>query len=62
MKTKDDSNNDLLICDFCGNNQYAVDKLIEAVLGRITHICGECVGVCVRVLEEDAPRKPPQPL
>jgi ATP-dependent Clp protease ATP-binding subunit ClpX len=38
-------------CSFCGKSEEQVDRLIVGLIG--VAICGECVYLCVRVLQGD---------
>jgi hypothetical protein len=40
----------LLRCTFCGKSQFEVRKLIS---GPSVFICDECVGLCVKICEDD---------
>jgi ATP-dependent Clp protease ATP-binding subunit ClpX len=45
-----------LFCDFCGESQKEVEKLIAGgQLGRPIYICNECVGLCVEILADELP-------
>lgn len=45
----DSAKPELLFCEFCGKSQNEVQKLIASP-GKV-HICDECVGVCVDILQ-----------
>ena len=47
-----------LYCSFCRKSQHTVKKLIA---GPAVHICDECVGLCVKVLEDTADSDPAKP-
>src|SRR5215467_5782797 len=40
-----------LYCSFCGKSQHEVRKLIA---GPEAAICDECIGLCVRTIDEEA--------
>ncbi len=40
-------------CSFCGRTQDQVDRLIA---GNGAYICGDCVRLCVNIVDEDVPR------
>ncbi len=42
----------ILRCSFCGRGQDEVTKLIS---GPSVFICDECVGLCVKILGDEAP-------
>jgi ATP-dependent protease Clp ATPase subunit len=46
------SNDDALLCSFCGKSKREVAKLIA---GPNVHICDECVELCNDMLDEEAP-------
>lgn len=50
--TNQNQNNskNLLICSFCGKNQYEVQKIIS---GPSVYICNECVNLCNDILQEE---------
>ena len=43
-----------LACSFCGKDQSVVSKLISSPSERPrAHICGECIDVCVSIIDEE---------
>jgi len=42
----------IMICDFCGAKDGEVNLLIASPNG--THICDECVAICVGVVADNA--------
>ncbi len=43
-----------LRCSFCGKDQSVVSKLISSPSDRPSaYICGECIDVCVSIVEEE---------
>jgi ATP-dependent protease Clp ATPase subunit len=44
------SDDDALLCSFCGKNLRQVEKLIS---GPNVHICDECVELCNEILDEE---------
>jgi len=44
----------LLYCSFCGKHQHQVAMLIA---GPDTHICDECVDLCIDIFREKMPQK-----
>ena len=50
MSKKDDKDEDILHCSFCGKSQKEVKKLVA---GRGVYICNECIDVCHSIMEEE---------
>ena len=50
MSKKDDRDEDILHCSFCGKSQKEVKKLVA---GRGVYICNECIDVCHSIMEEE---------
>lgn len=50
MKKKDDNDDEILHCSFCGKSQKEVKKLVA---GRGVYICNECIEVCSSIMEEE---------
>lgn len=48
---KDDKDDEILHCSFCGKSQKEVKKLVA---GRGVYICNECIDVCSSIMEEEA--------
>jgi ATP-dependent protease Clp ATPase subunit len=46
------SDDDALLCSFCGKSKRQVEKLIA---GPNVYICDECVELCNEILEEEVP-------
>lgn len=48
-----------ILCAFCGKSQQDANKIISSPAGRshIVYICDECVDVCAKIIEKDAPRE-----
>lgn len=44
------SDDDALLCSFCGKSKRQVDKLVA---GPNVYICDECVELCNEILEEE---------
>lgn len=44
---RDNNNNEVLHCSFCGKSQDEVKKLIA---GRGVYICDECIEVCINIV------------
>ena len=40
-------------CSFCGKRQDAVAKMIS---GPSVYICNECVALCNKILDDEAPK------
>ncbi len=51
MSKKDEKDEDILHCSFCGKSQKEVKKLVA---GRGVYICNECIDVCHSIMEEEA--------
>jgi len=51
MKPNDPARSASVCCSFCGKSQHEVRKLIA---GPQAAICDECIGLCVRIIEEEA--------
>lgn len=47
-----------MFCSFCGKAQHDVKKLIA---GPAVFICDECVGLCVKIIEETPDKDPATP-
>lgn len=43
---------DVLTCSFCGHSSAEVERLVA---GPGVHICGECVSLCQRAIDESPP-------
>jgi hypothetical protein len=52
LKNETKERYDQRFCEFCGKNEKEVQKLIASP-GQMC-ICNECVGVCVKILEDPA--------
>ncbi|MFC6558825.1 ClpX C4-type zinc finger protein [Nonomuraea cavernae] len=52
MTTRNTSRGSIRLCDFCGKTQKKVLKVIEEK-ERDSHICNECVDLCVEIIEEE---------
>ncbi|MBR6355780.1 MAG: ATP-dependent Clp protease ATP-binding subunit ClpX [Alphaproteobacteria bacterium] len=50
MTKKDDKDDEILHCSFCGKSQKEVKKLVA---GRGVYICNECIEVCSSIMEEE---------
>ncbi len=50
MNKKDDKDDEILHCSFCGKSQKEVKKLVA---GRGVYICNECIDVCSTIMEEE---------
>lgn len=50
MSKKDEKDEDILHCSFCGKSQKEVKKLVA---GRGVYICNECIDVCHSIMEEE---------
>ena len=50
MTDKNENNEDLLHCSFCGKSQNEVKKLIA---GRGVYICDECIEVCINIVADE---------
>ena len=48
------SDDDALLCSFCGKSKRQVEKLIA---GPNVYICDECVDLCNEILEEESAAK-----
>ncbi len=55
MATKNDENQ-MLYCSFCGRSQHQVKRLIVGPKG--VHICDECIGLCIEIIEEENENSP----
>jgi ATP-dependent Clp protease ATP-binding subunit ClpX len=49
--------NNIHSCDFCGKTKDNVEKLI---VGEFSAICNDCVGLCIKILDEDKVKAFPQ--
>ena len=47
---RDNNNNEVLHCSFCGKSQDEVKKLIA---GRGVYICDECIEVCINIVADE---------
>ena len=47
---KDNNEEKLLFCSFCGKNQNEVRKLIA---GPSVYICNECIDLCNDIIQEE---------
>ena len=62
MSAKTDVQSDppgTLYCSFCRKSQHKVKKLIA---GPAVHICDECVGLCVKIVDETTDATPDNPV
>lgn len=48
-----------LYCSFCRKSQHVVKKLIA---GPAVHICDECVGLCVKIIDDTSDPDPSKPI
>ncbi|MDE7210012.1 MAG: ATP-dependent Clp protease ATP-binding subunit ClpX, partial [Lachnospiraceae bacterium] len=55
MATNNDENQ-MLYCSFCGRSQHQVKRLIVGPKG--VHICDECIGLCIEIIEEENENSP----
>ncbi|HEX4301389.1 MAG TPA: ClpX C4-type zinc finger protein [Rhizomicrobium sp.] len=49
----------ILYCSFCRKSQHEVKKLIA---GPAVYICDDCVGLCVKVIEDTSDPDPTKPI
>ena len=53
------SDNDVLLCDFCGNSQHVVKVMVQG--NEDAAICDECIDLCNEIVAEKRGEAKPAP-